>query len=169
MVPKTPIGCVDLRDVAEELLGINFTKYDIVLKITQTVEEELKQGRLTTMSMTVSSAPTYVLDHFQCADVSQFSGYQLPQGSLLTPESLTETASVFKDVSPIILKTVQSCKVNIEFSLLMSRQPGCWDYLLQQDPLPGQERRPNDEVLEFRGGNSYPAGSPDLPSSGPAW
>ena len=53
MVPKTPIGCVDLRDVAEELLGINFTKYDIVLKITQTVEEELKQGKLTTMSMTV--------------------------------------------------------------------------------------------------------------------
>ena len=53
MVPKTPIGCVDLGDVAEELLGINFTKYDIVLKITQTVEEELKQGKLTTMSMTV--------------------------------------------------------------------------------------------------------------------
>ena len=75
MVPKTPIGCVDLRDVAEQLLGINFTKYDIVLQITQTVEEELKQGRLTTMSMTVSSAPTYVLDHFQCSDVSKFSGY----------------------------------------------------------------------------------------------
>ena len=55
MVPKTPIGRVDLRDVAEELLGINFTKYDIVLKITQTVEEELKQGKLTTMSMTVRS------------------------------------------------------------------------------------------------------------------
>ena len=53
MVPKTPIGRVYLRDVAEELLGINFTKYDIVLKITQTVEEELKQGKLTTMSMTV--------------------------------------------------------------------------------------------------------------------
>lgn len=42
MVPKTSIGCVDLRDVAEELLGINFTKYYIVLKIAQTVEEQLK-------------------------------------------------------------------------------------------------------------------------------
>ena len=49
MVPKTPIGCVDLRDVAEELLGINFTKYDIVLKIAQTVEEQLKEERLTTI------------------------------------------------------------------------------------------------------------------------
>ena len=53
MVPEASIGCIDLWDVAEELLGINFTKYDIVLKITQTVEEELKQGKLTTMSMTV--------------------------------------------------------------------------------------------------------------------
>ena len=43
MVPKTPIGRVDLRDVAEELLCINFTKYDIVLKIAQTVEEQLKE------------------------------------------------------------------------------------------------------------------------------
>ena len=43
MVPKTPIGRVYLRDVAEELLGINFTKYGIVLKIAQTVEEQLKE------------------------------------------------------------------------------------------------------------------------------
>ena len=43
MVPKTPIGCVDLRDVAEQLLCINFTQYDIVLEIAQTVEEQLKE------------------------------------------------------------------------------------------------------------------------------
>ena len=30
MVPKASIGCVDLRDVAEQLLCINFTEYDIV-------------------------------------------------------------------------------------------------------------------------------------------
>ena len=30
------------------------------------------------------SSLTYVLDHFQCSDISQFSGYQLPQSSLLT-------------------------------------------------------------------------------------
>ena len=75
------------------------------------------------LSTHLLSGLTYVLDHFQCSDVRQLSGYQLPQGSLLTPQSLTETPSFFQDVSPIILKTIQSCKVNIEFSLLMSR-PG---------------------------------------------
>ena len=42
-MPEDAVGGVDLRDVAEELLGINFTKYYIVLKIAQTVEEQLKE------------------------------------------------------------------------------------------------------------------------------
>ena len=63
MVPKTPIGRVDLRDVAEELLGINFTKYDIVLKIAQTVEEQLKE-RVKVDKNEQRGTPTYVLDHF---------------------------------------------------------------------------------------------------------
>ena len=42
MVPETSIGCIDLRDVAEQLLGIYFTKYDIVLEIAQAIQEQLK-------------------------------------------------------------------------------------------------------------------------------
>ena len=63
MVPKTPIGSVDLRDVAEQLFGINFTKYHIVLEIAQTVEEQLKE-RVKVDSNEQRATPTYVLDHF---------------------------------------------------------------------------------------------------------
>ena len=51
-------------------------------------------------------APTYVLDNFQRPDVGKLSWDQLPQSSLLTFESLTETSTFFHDVSPIILETV---------------------------------------------------------------
>ena len=63
MVPKTPIGRVYLRDVAEELLCINFTQDGIVLKIAQTVEEQLKE-RVKVDSNEQRGTPTYVLDHF---------------------------------------------------------------------------------------------------------
>ena len=43
MVPEASIGCIDLWDVAEELLCIYLTKYYIVLKIAQAIEEQLKE------------------------------------------------------------------------------------------------------------------------------
>ncbi len=43
VVPEDPVGRVDLGDVAEQLLGVDLGEDEVVLEVTQAVQEELEK------------------------------------------------------------------------------------------------------------------------------